>query len=221
MHMARTPRLFVPGYPSHVVHRGNNRQNIFHCAADYRVFLEFLKEAAGEFEIAVNSYVLMTNHVHLLLTPNERSAISKALHSASRRYAGYFNHRYERTGTLWEGRFHASLVTTDHYLLGCHRYIDLNPVRAGLVDAPSQYFWSSHRFYAIGEPDSVVTPHRAVEGLGRDDAGRRLGYLALFEMPLEPADIEAIRRASLAGAPIGARSPARGRPRKCVPDTIY
>jgi len=143
--MARSPRQFVPGYPSHLTHRGNNRQRIFHCEGDYRFLWRCIKEASDEHRVAVNAYVFMSNHLHLLMTPEEEGvAISRAMHSASRRYAGYFNHRYERTGTLWEGRFHASLVTTDKYLITCHRYIDLNPVRAGLAAGPELYAWSSH-----------------------------------------------------------------------------
>jgi putative transposase len=220
--MARTPRLFVPGYPSHVVHRGNNRQKIFHSETDYRFLWRCMKEAADEFQVAVNAYVFMANHLHLLLTPGDPSAISNAMHSASRRYAGYFNHRYERTGTLWEGRFHASLVTTDHYLFSCHRYIDLNPVRAGLVVDPSAYPWSSHRFYTMDEANPLITPHPAITALGRERNSVRAAYRSLFLSPLEGADLYAIRRACLAGTPIGAQTAPRGRkPKKCVPDTNF
>jgi putative transposase len=179
-----------------------------------------MKEAAEEFQVAVNAYVFMTNHTHLLMTPGEPSAISNAMHSASRRYAGYFNHRYERTGTLWEGRFHASLVTTDHHLLSCHRYIDLNPVRAGLVADPSHYPWSSHRFYTAGETNPLVTAHQAVIALGREGNSLRNAYRILCSSPLEAAELEAIRKACLSGIPIGAQTGTRGpKRRKCAPDT--
>jgi putative transposase len=218
--MARTPRQFVPGYPSHVVHRGNNRQQIFHCEADYRFLLRCVKEAAEKFQVAVNAYVFMTNHMHLLVTPGEPSAISNAMHSVSRRYAGYFNHRYERTGTLWEGRFHASLVKTDRHLLNCHRYIDQNPVRAGLVADPSHYPWSSHRFYTRGETNPLVIPHPAIIALGREGNSLQAAYRILCASPLEAAELDAIRKACISGKAIGAQPGRRGpKRRKCVPDT--
>ena len=204
------------------MHRGNNRQRIFHCEGDYRFLWRCIKEATDEFRVAVNAYVFMSNHVHLLLTPREPAAISKAMHSASRRYAGYFNHRYERTGTLWEGRFHASLVTNDHYFLSCHRYIDLNPVRAGLARVPELYPWSSHRFYAMGESNPLVTPHRAISALGEDERSVRKAYQALLSRPLGGMEFDAIRRACRAGCAIGAERPPMGRPsRKVVPDTTF
>jgi putative transposase len=210
--MARSPRQFVPGYPTHLVHRGNNRQMIFHCEGDYRFLWRCIKEAADEFAVAVNAYVFMTNHVHLILTPDEVHAISDAMHSASRRYAGYFNHRYQRTGTLWEGRFHASLITTDPYLVTCHRYVDLNPVRAGLVASPELYPWSSHRFYTMGEANPLLTPHPAICALGPEPCAMGRAYQALFSTPLGPAELEAVRKASRSGRAIGAKKRAMGRP---------
>ena len=218
--MARSPRQFVPGYPSHVTHRGNNRQRIFHCEGDYRFLWRCIKEATDEYEVAVNAYVLMTNHVHFLLTPGEPSAISKAMHSASRRYAGYFNHRYERTGTLWEGRFHASLVTNDRYFLSCHRYIDQNPLRAGLARVPENYPWSSHRFYAVGENNPLVTAHHAIDVLGENESSRRKAYRSLCARFLDDAELDIIRKACRSGRPIAEKGPPMGRrPRKVVPDT--
>lgn len=218
--MARSPRQFVPGYPSHVTHRGNNRQRIFHCEGDYRFLWRCIKEATDECGVAVNAYVLMSNHVHLLMTPGEPSAISKAMHSASRRYAGYFNHRYERTGTLWEGRFHASLVTNERYFLSCHRYIDQNPLRAGLARVPESYPWSSHRFYALGEHNPLVTAHHAIDVLGENDISRRNAYRALSARILDDAELDIIRKACRSGRTIGENGPPMGRPpRKVVPDT--
>ncbi len=218
--MARSPRQFVPGYPSHVTHRGNNRQRIFHCEADYRFLWRCIKEATDHYQVAVNAYVFMSNHLHMLLTPSEPTSIAKAMHSASRRYAGYFNHRYERTGTLWEGRFHASLVATDRYLITCHRYIDLNPVRAGLAAAPEQYAWSSHRFYSLGEANPLVVPHPAIGVLGRDESSVRKAYQALVSVPLDEAELQAIRKACRSGRAIGAHAPRKGHLfSKVVPDT--
>src|SRR6187402_430264 len=146
----RPLRHFVPGLPVHLVHRGHNRQRIFHCTGDFLLFRRYLGEAAAEFHVAVHAYVLMTNHVHLLLSPEREGAdISRAMQSAAIRYVGYYNKRYERSGTLWEGRFHSSIIQHDRYLLACHRYIDLNPVRARLTARPEDYVWSTHRHYAM------------------------------------------------------------------------
>jgi putative transposase len=220
--MPRIPRHFVPGYPSHLVHRGNNRQVIFHCEGDYHYFWRCLKDATDKFQVSVNSYVFMANHVHVLLTPKSSGAISQAMHSASRRYSGYFNTRYRRTGTLWEGRFFASLVTADHYLFACHRYIDLNPVRASLVRSPELYPWSSHRYYAMGERNPLVTAHHTITSLATPERSLTLAYRAMFEHALDPSDMAAIREASIAGRAIGADKTPMGRPRKkVVPDTTY
>ena len=219
--MARSPRQFVAGYPAHVTHRGNNRRWIFHCEGDYRFLWKCIKEAADKHQVAVNAYVFMSNHVHLLLTPEDPWAISRTMHSASRRYAGYFNKRYERTGTLWEGRFHASLVKTDSYFLTCHRYIDQNPLRAGLARVPEQYPWSSHRFYATGEVNSLVTAHHAISVLGESEQSRHRAYRDLVSRPVRDADLDCIRKACRSGRPIGEDVPRVGRPcKKIVPDTI-
>jgi putative transposase len=196
------------------VHRGNNRQAIFHCEGDYHYFWRCLKEASDEFHVDVNCYVFMANHVHLLLTPTSCEGISRTMHSASRRYSGYFNQRYQRTGTLWEGRFFASLVTADHYLLACHRYIDLNPVRAAIARSPELYPWSSHRYYAMGERNSLITPHKAIVSLASPHRPLTSAYRALFEDELDPSDLAAIRAASKAGRPIGTKKPPMGRPHK-------
>ncbi len=173
--------------------------------------------------MAVNAYVFMPNHVHMLLTPSAADRISRSMHSAARRYAGYYNKKYQRTGTLWEGRFRASLVRTDRYLLACHRYIDLNPVRAGMVARPDLYPWSSHRHYAMGEPNPLVTPHPAIIALGGELSSTRDAYRALFSTPLDGVELEAIRSACRGGRPIGADRPAMGRPPKgkLVPDTTF
>ena len=179
-----------------------------------------LRDASKRFEVDVNAFVFMTNHVHLLLTPGDGGSISRMMHWASRRYAGYFNERHGRTGHCWEGRFHSSLITQERYLLACHRYIDMNPVRAGLVEHPSDYAWSSHRFYACGEVNELITAHSALLELGIDDATRRLSYQALFRDVLDPQTIEAIRSSVNSGAPVG-ETVRRGprRKREFVPGT--
>ena len=141
--MARKPRFVLPGYPRHVVQRGNNRQACFFDESDYRKYLDSLAEAAHKYHCQVHAYVLMTNHVHLLVTPTTDEGISQMMQSVGRRYVRYFNGVYRRTGTLWEGRYKASLVQTDSYLLTCYRYIELNPVRAEMVPDPGDYPWSS------------------------------------------------------------------------------
>lgn len=201
--MGRLPRILPAGYPVHVVHRGNNRGDIFTCESDFLFMRHCLKEAGLGREVELHGYVLMTNHMHLLATPLEEEAISRLMQSATRRYVAYFNRRYGRTGTLWEGRFFSALVTTDRYLTACHRYIDLNPVRAGLAQTPDAYRWSSHRHYAFGTADALVTPHASIVALARDPDRRRAAYRALFDVPLSALELETIRRATRTRRPLG------------------
>jgi len=198
------------------VHRGNNRCEIFRGDADYLFFRHCLLERR-RFGIALHSYVLMSNHVHLLATPLEPDAISRFVQSIARRYVGYFNSRYQRSGTLWEGRFHAAVIHSDHYLLACHRYIDMNPVRAGMVHRPEDYAWSSHRHYLRGDTDSIVDPHAGVEGLGADPLARRLAYGHLFEGPENPFELMRLREDVQACRPMfdaPVRGARMGRPAK-------
>ena len=140
--MARLPRFFVRGYPLHVIQRGNNREDVFSEDADYHIYLEWLTEAANRHGCAIHAYVLMTNHVHLLLTPAHASSLPKTLQSLGRRYVQYVNRTYQRTGTLWEGRYRATLIDSDSYLLTCCRYIELNPVRAEMGFENARVFYS-------------------------------------------------------------------------------
>lgn len=222
--MPRPPRHFVPGLPAHLVHRGNNRQDIFACDGDFLFFRGCLERAMARHAVALHGYVLMSNHVHLLMTPATPVAIPQMMQSAIRRYAGYFNSRYSRTGTLWEGRFHATVIESDRYLLACHRYIDMNPVRAAIVDRPERYPWSSHRHFALGESDTLLGPHPLVLALADSHSARQAAYRALFHIPMDPADLARIRKASQSGRPLNGfahRWRAPGRPkRKLVPDTI-
>ena len=158
--MARLPRFVIPGQPQHVIVRGNNREPIFYAEEDYRFYLEKLQQACEKHQCDLHAYVLMTNHVHLLITPHTEDGISKSLQMLGRYYVQYFNHTYQRTGTLWEGRYKATLIDSERYLLTCYRYIELNPVRAeGMVDHPSEYPWSSYRYNVVGESDPLVVPH--------------------------------------------------------------
>lgn len=194
--MARLPRYTVPGQPQHVIQRGNNRAALFGDAADYRFFHRCLVVATRQHLCRVHAYVLMTNHVHLLLTADLVGGIGKAMQSVGRRYVQHFNRRYARTGTLWEGRYRATLIDTEEYLLTCHRYVELNPVRAGLVDRPEDYRWCSHGTNAFGARDPLVTPHERYIALGHDPAARRCAYLALFRDDLDDRTLRAVRRAT-------------------------
>ena len=194
--MARQPRFVLPGHPQHVIQRGNNRDIIFVTDTDREFYLEVLLESCRRFECRIHAYVLMTNHVHFLLTPDTQSAISQVMQSVGRRYVQYFNYSYRRTGTLWEGRYKSTLIDTEKYLLTCHRYIELNPVRARMVDAPSEYCWSSHRHNALGQYDPVVTPHELYEALGSTDSYRQRAYFELFKNAVEEQDLRAIREST-------------------------
>jgi len=201
--MARLPRLFAPGIPAHITVRGNDRQDIFHCDADRYEFRSSLKSACERYGVTLHAYVFMTNHVHLLATGAEPGSIPKAIQNIGRRYVGYFNKRYARTGTLWEGRYRSTLVETDHYLLACHRYIDTNPVRAGIVTHPLDYPWSSHRRYATALGDELVTPHATVVALAESAERRALAYRRLFATPLDEELLHRIRHASNHGWALG------------------
>jgi len=157
--MPRKRRFFLPDVPVHVVQRGNNRQAVFFDDDDYRTYLSWLGGAASANGCAIHAYALMTNHVHLLMTPSEADAVSATLQDLGRHFVPYINHCYQRTGTLWEGRFRASMVQEEDYLLTCYRYIELNPVRAAMVQRPEDYPWSSNRANAMGAADLLVTPH--------------------------------------------------------------
>ena len=164
--MARQPRIDLPGIPRHVVQRGNDRHACFADERDYRSYLIELHDAAHKHDCAVHAYVLMTNHVHLLVTPSRQGTLSRMMQAIGRRYVGCFNARYRRTGTLWEGRYKAALVDSERYVMGCYRYIELNPVRARMVPTPTDYRWSSHAHNAHGEHSAMLTPHASYLKLG-------------------------------------------------------
>jgi putative transposase len=201
--MARRHRLYLPSTPQHVVKRGNNRAPCFRSADDHRHFLRWLTEAAIRCECLVHSYVLMTNHVHLLVTGSAAESIPSMMQSLGTRFARYVNWRYGRSGTLWEGRYHASLIDTETYLLRCMRYIEANPVRASMVDSPGAYPWSSFRCNALGVPDELITPHAVYQGLGDRRETRLSAYTRLFEQPLSADELACIRDATQGGLPAG------------------
>lgn len=194
--MPRKPRLSLPGQPQHVIQRGNNRQATFLVDEDYRLFIEMLLLAADQHDCQIHAYVLMTNHVHLLATPTTADGVGKMMQSLGRRYVQYFNLRNARTGTLWEGRYRATLVDTEQYLFACMRYIELNPVRAGLVNRPGEYRWSSFRCNAFGALDKLVTHHPQYLSLASAATARQRAYRAMFDGQIEDASADEIRRAT-------------------------
>ena len=194
--MARLPRFVVPGQPQHVIVRGNNRSEIFCADADYRFYLEKLELACKQHGCEVHAYVLMTNHVHLLMTPHAVQSLSKTLQMLGRYYVQYFNYCYRRTGTLWEGRYKATLIDSEAYLLTCMRYIELNPVRAAMVSHPSEYLWSSYHCNALGKADTLVTPRLEYTQLGSTEMERLLAYRQLFDHHLADAEVKEIREAT-------------------------
>ena len=201
--MARPPRIVVPGQPLHIIQRGNNRQSCFFADDDYRFYLAILKDAADRYGCRVHAYVLMTNHVHLLLTPDSVEAPSLMLQSVGRRYVRYVNAVYRRSGTLWEGRYKSTLIDSERYLFTCSRYIEFNPVRARRVEDPGVYQWSSYRFNADGLADALVSPHPLYEQLGDNPASRRAAYRALFSNHVDARELDAIRGATETGAVLG------------------
>ena len=191
--MARLPRFDLPGVPQHVVQRGNNRLPCFLDDDDRQRYLQCLRQALLRFGCRLHAYVLMSNHVHLLLTPTERGAVSRLMHTFSRNYVGLFNGRHGRTGTLWEGRYKACLVDSGRYFLACSRYIELNPVRAWMVGHPVEYPWSSFAANSGERSDSLVTPHPEYLALGADPAARASAYRELFAQALPDELVSEIR----------------------------
>ena len=201
--MARLPRFVIPGQPQHVILRGNNRSEIFCAEADYQFFLEKLQLACEKHGGDLHAYVLMTNHVHLLMTPQSIQSIAKTLQMVGRYYVQYYNYCYQRSGTLFEGRYKATLIDSASYLLTCMRYIELNPVRADMVQHPSEYIWSSYPGNAMGKPNPLITPHSEYRRLGKTDETRQRAYRQLFKHRLPDAGINAIREATNKGWALG------------------
>ena len=194
--MPRRARLSLPNTPLHIIQRGNNRQACFFADEDYRFYLDWLAEHADKTGCRVHAYVLMTNHVHLLISADRGEAPGALMKALGQRYVQYVNRSYQRSGTLWEGRFRSCLTQDETYLLACQRYIELNPVRAGMVLHPAEYRWSSYRANAQGEADALVKPHSLYAALGLDDASRQAAYRELFRYELDPGLVDEIRHAT-------------------------
>jgi putative transposase len=193
--MPRKPRFTLPGVPQHVIQRGNNREPCFLAEPDYRRYLDDLAVSAEKTACRIHAYALMTNHVHLLLTPMQEQGIGEMMQALGRRYVYYFNNTYRRTGTLWEGRYKASLVDSDAYLLTCMRYIELNPVRAEMVSHAGEYKWSSYGANAQGRVDALLSPHPLYTALGETAADRQYAYRELFRHHLDDILLHEIRDA--------------------------
>ena len=191
--MPRKPRIHLPGLPQHVIQRGNNREPCFYATADYPYYLQALGKALVQEDCQLHAYVLMTNHVHLLVTPGVSYGISRMMQATGRKYVQHINRTYRRTGTLWEGRYKACLIDSDAWLLTCMRYIEMNPVRAGMVDHPSAYRWSSYRANARGAGNPLLTPHGLYLALGCDPSERQFAYRELFRSGLEAGQVHEIR----------------------------
>jgi putative transposase len=225
--MARRARLLFAGVPQHIIQRGNNRQATFFAEEDYASYRHWLDEAKTKYECEIYAYVLMTNHVHLLASAQRPYDLSRMMQHLGRRFVRHMNYVYRRSGTLWEGRFKASLVDTENYFLRCSRYIECNPVRARMVVHPRDYRWSSYRFHAEGHADNLLSTHEQYERLGRTPDERQLAYRDLFRSELVSVELTEIRDAANRGWPLGgerfkdeiekalkqaARPPKRGRP---------
>lgn len=194
--MPRRPRITLPGVPLHLIQRGNNRQACFFADEDYRIYLDWLSKYARVSGCAIHAYTLMSNHVHLLLTPQNATGVGELMKRLGQHYVQYVNRTYRRSGTLWEGRFRSCLTQEEDYILGCYRYIELNPVRANMVGHPAEYPWSSYRANAQGESSKLLTPHSLYTSLGRNEVSRKASYRELFRYHLDPGLIDEIRTAT-------------------------
>ena len=201
--MPRPRRLNIPGIPQHVTQRGNNRQVCFFDDDDRETYLELINKASIRRACTVHAYVLMTNHIHLLVTPETADGISHFMQDIGREYVQHINKTYRRSGTLFEGRFNSSLVDSEIYCLTCYRYIELNPVRAAIVKLPEDYHWSSFRTNAFARPDSLISPHEQWLLLGSNGPARCKAYRELFKESLCSTQIDTIRRTNIKGLPLG------------------
>ena len=227
--MARPPRITLPAYPHHIIQRGNNRAVTFFADDDYRYFLECLRQAKVKCRCRIFAYVLMTNHFHLLVEPAEAGDLGRFMQSVGRRYVRYVNETYRRTGTLWEGRFKSAAVSRDDYLIACSRYIELNPVRAGMVTHPKDYRWSSYQRRALGMSDRLLDEDPWYSGLGTTERDKQERYRQWIDAQISEREWDEIRQATQRGRLIGRETfqkqveamtgrhlvgEARGRPKK-------
>lgn len=201
--MARLPRLSLAGFPHHVILRGNNRQAVFSAAADYERLLALLAEHAAAEKVVVHAYVLLPDHLHLLVTPASDGALPRLMQALGRRYVRYFNDAHGRSGTLWEGRYRATVVQPERHLLACMVYFDLKPVQTALAAAPAGYAWSSHGHYAGLRHDRLLTPHAVYWALGNTPFAREAVYAEMVRDGLSAPEQAAIAASALAGWALG------------------
>jgi REP-associated tyrosine transposase len=194
--MARLLRIAPINIPIHIIQRGNNRQVCFGSDDNHIAYASWLKEYSKKYKVAIHAWVMMTNHVHLLCTPLQEKGISSMMQALGRRYVRYFNYEYKRSGTLWEGRYKSCLVQSGTYLLEVYRYIEFNPVRAGMVLSPGDYLWSSYQINALGKSSDICTPHQEYLVLGTNSKERLKNYRGLFEHDFNDQVLEQIRSAT-------------------------
>lgn len=231
--MARTSRVVIPNLPHHIIQQGNDLQPIFRDESDLLAFHGWMREAARQFKVAIHAYVLMGNHLHLLATPSDALGLARMMQWLGRFYVPYFNRKYERTGTLWQGRFKTSVIESEQYFLSCSRYIETNPVREGLVSHPGEYKWSSYAHHIGDKPDSLIADHPIYWGLGNTPFEREATYKQYVQQPAPQEEIESLGQAVKKGWALGSeqfqiqlekrtnrrvRQGKRGRPAKKTPD---
>jgi putative transposase len=201
--MPRKPRFFLPGVPVHVVQRGHSREPVFFEDNNYLAYLGWLQQGAERYAVDIHAYVLMTNHIHILATPHDKDGVTRMMQYVGRHYVPYINNTYGSSGSLWEGRYKASLIHDEEYLLTCMRYIELNPIRANMVHSPVQYRWSSYRCNGQGREDALVTPHPIYQALGKTQSERLKSYKTLFKVHLANGVLDEVRSALQTGTPLG------------------
>ena len=201
--MARLPGVSPVDIPQHIIQRGNDRQTCFASEEDFSAYIGWLKTYSAKYQVEIHTWVLMTNHVHILCTPRRLNAVSEMMQSLGRQYVRYFNFSYKRTGTLWEGRYKSCLVQGEEYLLQLYRYIELNPVRADLVEDPANYKWSSYQINALGKTSNLCTPHPIYMEMGGNAIERQDNYRELFKQHVDGKLLEDIRQATNKGMVIG------------------
>lgn len=201
--MPRKPRFFLPEIPAHIVQRGHSQEPVFFEEGDYKAYLHWLGEAAKRYDCSIHAYVLMTNHIHILATPKNKDGISRMMQYVGRRYVPYINHTYGTSGSIWEGRYKASIISDEQYLLTCMRYIELNPVRANMVNTPGRYRWSSYRANAQNADNHLITEHSLYLGLSRSRLHRSEAYKSLFKAHIENEELTSIQASVQTGTPLG------------------
>ncbi len=201
--MPRKPRFYVPGAPVHAVQRGHNRSVVFFDDLDYLEYLCCLKQASDRCGCKIHAYVLMTNHVHLLLTPECADSVARLFQALGRQYVRYINKTYQRHGGLWEGRYKCNVIESQEYFLSCMRYIELNPVRAGMVDHPAKYRWSSFGANALGVDNTILSAQDEYVALGHSPADRQFVYRGLFDVEMDAGKLALLQGSLQTGTPLG------------------